>query len=150
MRDRLFNLEDDVKSRALIVRVLVATTALLKLFIGTAYMSQSFYGISRGDGGYDGGNNYYSRSLATRCEGDECYGYGYYGGDHGGNGGYTYSGGHGNDGGGNQGTDVQLFCLWAGFILLGSVPLTFGFQAVRPPHLSTHADRYSRPHIITS
>ena len=90
--------------------------ALLKLFIGTAYMSQSFYGISRGDGGYDGGNNVASRSLAGRCEGDGCYGgYGYYGTDPSPSGGYgnNYGYDQGN-GGGNDGTDVQLFCLWAG------------------------------------
>ncbi|KAH8079269.1 hypothetical protein HD553DRAFT_363160 [Filobasidium floriforme] len=108
--------------------------SLLKLFIGCAYMSQSFYGISTGDNDNNGANNVYYRSLTERCEGVNCNSGGsgyYYGGDSSGSAGYSYSYGHdgNNNGGGNQGTDVQLFCLWAGFILLGSVPLTFGFQA---------------------
>lgn len=94
--------------------------ALLKLFIGCAYMSQSFYGISTGDNDNNGANNVYYRSLTERCEGDNCNSGGsgyYYGGDSYGSAGYSYSygqDGNNNNGGGNQGTDVQLFCLWVG------------------------------------
>jgi hypothetical protein len=98
----------------------LVSLALLKLFIGCAYMSQSFYGISTGDNDNNGANNIYYRSLTERCEGDNCNSGGsgyYYGGDSYGSAGYSYSYGHdgnNNNGGGNQGTDVQLFCLWAG------------------------------------
>jgi len=79
-------------------------------------MSQSFYGISTGDNDNNGANKVYYRSLTERCEGDNCNSGGsgyYYGGDSYRSEGYSYSYGHdgSNNGGGNQGTDVQLFCL---------------------------------------
>jgi hypothetical protein len=79
-------------------------------------MSQSFYGISRGDK-YNNGNNgnngnlYAHRSLVERCDGASCNdNYGYYGAQYHGNGGGYDNRGHDDDGD----TDVQLFCLWAG------------------------------------
>lgn len=91
--------------------------ALLKLFIVAAYMSQSFYGISRGNNnnGINNGYSYSYRSIAERgCEGSNCYdGYGYYDSQPA-NGG-SYGGYHDNNNGGDDSsTDVQLYCLWAG------------------------------------
>lgn len=82
-------------------------------------MSQSFYGISRGNNNNNNGNNngnlYSYRSIAERgCEGSHCNdGYGYYDSQPA-NGGYYAGYYDNNNGGDDNSTDVQLYCLWAG------------------------------------
>ena len=81
-------------------------------------MSQSFYGISRGNNNNNnnGNTNLYSyRSIAERgCEGAHCNdGYGYYDSQPG-NGGYYGGYNDNNNGGDDNSTDVALYCLWAG------------------------------------